>query len=183
MPKARAATTKILPQHRVPNTFGETDEASILNVQMFGTYSAVEIGGVIEPRLQDSTDALLAKNVFGKLIDFESRFFGIDQRLRRVEEKESIISVEISELHTENYRLKRPIKVILRFVTNGVIAVIPELELHADGLNEIDAINELKAELLDLYDDLSTMPDNKLGKAPRSWKRLLTSIIEKNVRN
>jgi hypothetical protein len=60
-----------------------------------------------------------------------------------------------------------------------VVAVIPDLELYGEGANQIEAINELKLELLDLYDDLEEMSDEELGEYPHAWKKTLQQLVKK----
>ncbi|NQU33212.1 MAG: hypothetical protein HQ521_08260 [Bacteroidetes bacterium] len=78
----------------------------------------------------------------------------------------------------DGYFLIKPIEVIVKFYPNEVLAVIPDLEIYGEGYNEIEAINELKLELVDLYHDLIDISDEKLGKFPRSWKKIVCSLIE-----
>jgi hypothetical protein len=53
------------------------------------------------------------------------------------------------------------------------------LELYGEGSNEMDSINNLKLELLDLFDDLNEMEDEELGETPKGWKKTLNLLIRK----
>lgn len=119
-----------------------------------------------------STDVLLKSNI--------KQIKEIEDRVTRLEKTPSIAVIKINDLALDNYRLKKPIDVILKFYPNEVLAVIPDLEIFGEGNNEIEAINDLKLELIDLFHDLKDIPESKLGKYPKSWKKIITSIINQN---
>ena len=58
-----------------------------------------------------------------------------------------------------------------------VVARIPELQADGFGKTEIQAINELKTFVGELYQDLMQTPDEKLGKLPLQWKRILQEVV------
>lgn len=58
-----------------------------------------------------------------------------------------------------------------------VVARIPELQANGFGQTEIQAINELKTFVGELYQDLMETPDEKLGKLPLQWKRILQEVV------
>lgn len=104
----------------------------------------------------------------------------LEERVENLEKNPTIVKIKINDLLIENYRLKRPIEAILKFYPDEVLAVIPELEIFGEGNTEIEAISELKLELLDLFDDLKDITDEKLGKFPKSWKKIITLLIKEN---
>jgi hypothetical protein len=59
------------------------------------------------------------------------------------------------------------------------LAVLPELEIYGDGLTEGEAIEDLKSELLDLYEDLNSIPAQKLGLGLLAKKRIVNKIVRK----
>ena len=75
--------------------------------------------------------------------------------------------------------MKFPIDIVIKSHENETIAIIPDLEIYGEGSNEIEAVNELKWELIDLLDQLMSFPEDELGDGPKSWKRTLELIIEK----
>ena len=93
--------------------------------------------------------------------------------------KPTVITDKLHSLPSESYEIVNPIKVLLKLYEDEVVAIIPELELFADGENEVEAINELKLELLDLIEDLEETPNDKLGVLPLSWKKALKHMIRK----
>ncbi len=104
----------------------------------------------------------------------------LEDRVAKLEKTPLIVATKIHDLALDNYRLKKPIDAIIKFYPNEVLAVIPDLEIVGEGNNEIEALNDLKLELIDLFDDLKDIPENKLGKYPKSWKKIITSIIKQN---
>ena len=75
-----------------------------------------------------------------------------------------IISAAIHALPSDEYVLNEPLNVILEIYDDEVLALLPELKLFGEGDNEIEALDDLKSELLDLIEDLESIPDHKLGK-------------------
>ena len=80
--------------------------------------------------------------------------------------------------------LKRPLFFLIEEYEGDdeVVARIPELQAAGFGSTEIQAINELKTLLGELYQDLIETPDEKLGKLPFQWKRILQEVIGINAR-
>ena len=80
--------------------------------------------------------------------------------------------------------LKRPLFFLIEEYEGDdeVVARIPELQAAGFGSTEIQAINELKTLLGELYQDLIETPDEKLGKLPSQWKRILQEVTGTNAR-
>ncbi len=119
-----------------------------------------------------STVALMQSNI--------DQIKSLEKRVKKLEKNPSIIKININDLQLNNYRLQKPVEAILKFYPKEVLAVIPDLEIFGEGNNEVEAVNDLKLELLDLFDDLKDIPEKKLGKYPKSWKKIITSIIREN---
>lgn len=84
---------------------------------------------------------------------------------------------KIYDLGDNRLKLKEPLDIIYRIYPGEVLAVLPELELVGEGMNEIEALEDLKCELLDLHEYLSGLEESDLGKGPRSWKNILQRIV------
>jgi len=82
------------------------------------------------------------------------------------------------DLGDNRLKLKEPLDIIFRIYPGEVLAVLPELELVGEGVNEMEALEDLKCELLDLHEYLSGLEENDLGKGPRSWKNILQRIVQ-----
>ncbi len=50
---------------------------------------------------------------------------------------------------------------------------------EVEGKNEIESVNDLKMELIDLYEDMNQMEDDELGNEPKSWKKTINRLIKK----
>lgn len=85
---------------------------------------------------------------------------------------------KLYDLGDERLKLKEPLEIIYRIYPGEVIALLPELELMGEGMNEIEALEDLKCEILDLHEYLFALEEDDLGKGPRSWKNILQRIIE-----
>ena len=81
------------------------------------------------------------------------------------------------DLGDNRLKLKEPLDIIFKIYPGEVLAVLPELELVGEGVNEMEALEDLKCELLDLHEYLSGLEENDLGKGPRSWKNILQRIV------
>ena len=91
----------------------------------------------------------------------------------------NIICDKIYSIPSNEWQLISPINILIKFSQDEVIAIIPDLELYSDGRNEIEAVSNLKLELLDLINDLDEIPEAQLGRDPRGWKKSLNMLIKK----
>ncbi len=94
------------------------------------------------------------------------------------EDTPRIANATISSLPTDNYELMVPLNVILKMYNDETIAIYPELELYGEGTNEMEALNDLKDEIIDLLEDLDGVPDSNLGADPTAWKKILNTILK-----
>jgi hypothetical protein len=100
---------------------------------------------------------------------------GIEQLSKR---QSATISTRIYNLPSKKYELKIPLDVTLEVYADEVLAVIPDLELYGEGRNQIEALNDLKLELIDLYENLEEMPDEELGVSLQAWKKTLRQLVK-----
>jgi hypothetical protein len=89
-----------------------------------------------------------------------------------------IISDRLYSLPSDKYEIIQPVNILLKIFSDEVIAIIPELEIYGEGKTEIDALNDLKLELIDLLEDLEDTPEDHLGKYPLSWKKALNLMVK-----
>jgi hypothetical protein len=87
-------------------------------------------------------------------------------------------STSVLDLGRPGLRQRFPIPVTIEGHEAEYVAAWHEVEAWASGETEADALNELKDQILDLYDDLVNCADGELGKLPRRWKRALLAVIE-----
>lgn len=89
------------------------------------------------------------------------------------------VSTKLFDLNNPIYWLCRPIAVVLEPDSEGFIAVSKELGLYGQGEDEGEALDELKLEIVELYEDLEATPDSQLGTEPARWKTKLRAVIVK----
>lgn len=89
-----------------------------------------------------------------------------------------VVSMQIFNLSSTKYKLKVPVNITLEKYADEVLALLPELTLCGEGLSEQEAIEDLKADILDLLDDLGDMPESDLGAVPKLWKQSLDLMVE-----
>jgi hypothetical protein len=91
-------------------------------------------------------------------------------------EKPNIKETEILDIN-DDYEVVHPLRIIIEETVDEVVARFPEVELFAIGDTESEAIDNLKASIIELYSDLKDTPVEKLGRLPRSWLRILNKVI------
>lgn len=89
-------------------------------------------------------------------------------------------SFTVTSLPDRKLSLIKPINIDITYEGDEVKAELPEVELYAFTNNEIQAVNEITQDLIDLFNDLNEIPDDKLGQHPKRWKMYLKSIIKAN---
>lgn len=100
----------------------------------------------------------------------------IGELTEAVEERAKIYNATIYELGNSQYELTMPIQIVLEEDQEETVARIPELNLYASADTDSEAINELKQEVIKLYDDLESSA-RKLGPLPQSWLETLRKLI------
>jgi len=105
--------------------------------------------------------------------------YNIDDHFFLSNEHKKINYVEIPYLINFNYSLKKPVVVkIIQDINGDVIGDIEELELYSYGNDESEVLRELNEDLTDLFERLITMGNDRLGKHPKKWKKILKQYIE-----
>ncbi len=133
-------------------------------------YELYELKQQVEELQRNLSDCL---GLLSKLSDYAS-----DGVIHRTAAINSII------VNDTDVVLKRPLFFLIEEYEGDdeVVARIPELQVDGFGQTEIQAINELKTLLGELYQDLVETPDENLGKLPSQWKRILQEVIGTNAR-
>ena len=125
-----------------------------------------------QPSLVDDLLIHQTKNIVKELKE-------IREKIQDQKTEYRIVSDKIYSLPSDDWQLLTPINIIIKISSKEVIALIPDLELYSDGRNEIEAVSNLKLEILDLIDNLDEIPESQLGKNPKSWKKSLSILVEK----
>ena len=103
---------------------------------------------------------------------------GISTILDELREKPITKQTELFEID-ETLEVIRPIPVVIKEYSNEVIATFPEIGAFGAGLCEAEAIINLKKEIRKIFFELEGVSDNKLGKLPLTWKRVLLKVVRK----
>lgn len=69
-----------------------------------------------------------------------------------------------------------PLTIVIEEYPDEVIARCVETESYGSGNTELEAIDELRHQLVDLYLELRDTPDTELVAPASTWKRLLEDI-------
>lgn len=100
----------------------------------------------------------------------------VDKLTELVRDTAKIYNATIYELGNTQYELTRPIQIVLEEDEEETVARIPELNLYASADTDSEAINELKQEVINLYEELESS-HRKLGPLPQSWLQTLRKLI------
>ena len=95
-----------------------------------------------------------------------------------IQETSKIYNATIYELGNSHYQLTIPIQIVIEENQDETVARIPELNLYASADTDSEAINDLKCEVINLYEDLISS-DIILGPLPKSWLETLKKLIVK----
>ncbi|MDI6795095.1 MAG: hypothetical protein QME81_19885 [bacterium] len=95
-------------------------------------------------------------------------------QIERVLEKKSIL---IYTLHSSSLKLKDPLAVHLEYDQEEVIASCYDLDLFGYGETEVEALEDIRATIEDLYYELKEN-ESKLGILPQRIWGYLSSVIE-----
>jgi len=104
---------------------------------------------------------------------------GISMILNELREKPITKQTELFELD-KTLEVIKPIPVVIEEYNDEVIATFPEIETFGVGSGEAEAIRNLKQEIRKIFFELENISDDKLGKVPISWKRVLLKVV-KNI--
>ena len=89
-------------------------------------------------------------------------------------------TMQVFDLADPGYRLRTPLLALVEEYEDDKIAVsLPGFSLYADGSSVLEALGQLKIEVLDLYDELSETDPEVLGPLPASWLVALDGLIER----
>ena len=96
--------------------------------------------------------------------------------LKTITEYQRIIP--INTLKHPRYSLKNPIYISIECESNLVIASLDDIEAFAYADTEFEAIDQLRDEIVILYEDLKNEKKENLGRLPQKWLAYLEGIIE-----
>lgn len=130
-------------------------------------------------RVEEDTLTLKESLLQTRLNDLLVEIDALKKAVAKHSEKYDLISNKIYSLPSNEWILTEPIDVILKISISETIAIIPDLELYSEGRNEIEAVSEIKLEVLDLIEDIFELDDDELGESPKAWKASLKRLVKK----
>jgi hypothetical protein len=145
-----------------PSGYAETVRQSILHALWPRSRSE----GAIDP----AAEALRAE-----IRSLQEQVAALTQLLR---EKPVAKSAFITDLATDGLKLAQPTGIFLDEYEEEVVASWPEVDVFATGGSPAEAILGLKGQIASLYRELIGTPDAQLGALPRSWKKVLVTVVE-----
>ena len=99
--------------------------------------------------------------------------------LNSVAQTPSVI-VPIATLSPEPYTLVRDIPCLIQPTDGGFVATFFDANISASGDTQQEALENLKALLVDILDDLLAEPTDKLGPEPLRQREVLKTLIKKH---
>lgn len=83
----------------------------------------------------------------------------------------------LHDLNSEIYGLGSPIQAVIETYSDEVVARIPEIEAFSGGPTEGEAIVGLKAEIVSIFEELTSTDWEELGPVPQGWRRVLERLV------
>ncbi len=102
----------------------------------------------------------------------------IESLHRMLEERPVVKETSIFDVG-DNLQVVHAIPVVIEETGDEVIASFPEIEVYGVGSSEAEALSNLKAEIRDLYFELTELRQDELGRLPLGWRRVLERLIQR----
>lgn len=145
------------------------------------------VGGIIPTIEEPST--VLTQAILGqsqKLAELSERLSRIEGTLRdaikgieQLQLQQSSVWVPIQSFAPEPYEVLKPFTVVVRPDGEEFEASFFDANLHGSGDTEEEAVSDLKFVMIESFERLSELGDDKLGPAMLKQKRILTSQIRR----
>lgn len=103
----------------------------------------------------------------------------IGERLSSLELAVRSTAVSIQTLAPEPYELKRPIGVVVRPSGEAFEASFYDANLHGQGDTEEEAVEDLKAAIVETFESLSSLPEAELGPIPQVQRAVLSDFLRR----
>jgi hypothetical protein len=90
-----------------------------------------------------------------------------------------VFTTSIVDLNSIQHSLKCPIPVVMEEYSDEAVATFPEVETRGWGGTPAEALNDLKEQVILLYEELVAAHPDELGKLPTAWLRVLEHYVAK----
>lgn len=88
-------------------------------------------------------------------------------------------SFYVSDLSSASYKITAPLPAYMEIYDEEVIVQLIDVEVHGSGTTPAEAVQDLKYQVIKLYEDLQASKPEELGPAPERWKNFLNERIKK----
>lgn len=116
-------------------------------------------------------------------INFEERLHRLEESVAMLSEalltRPVLSSTQIVYLNSDEYSVRHPIPVVIAERNEEVTATFPEIETQGKGSTTAEAINDLKEQVIVLYQDLEAKDPEMLDGLPRGSWRVLRHYVAK----
>jgi hypothetical protein len=116
-------------------------------------------------------------------INLEERLQRVEDAVARVSDALStrpiVSSTQIMDLNSDEYTVRYPIPVIIAERIEEITATFPEIETQGRGSTPAQAINDLKEQIVLLYEDLEAKEPEGVDDLSRGWWRVLGHYVAK----
>jgi len=92
--------------------------------------------------------------------------------------KPTTVSFDLSDLSSASYQAATALPAYMEIYDEEVFAQLIDVEVHGAGATPAEAIQDLKIQVIKLYEDLQTSKPEELGPAPERWKKYLNERIK-----
>ena len=154
-----------------------TAEFSVSGTEDVATLRIARAQAVMEALRENAPEARALRQLASDVRSLQDK---IDEIFAEVRARPIVKQTTIVDLDDEEYHLRLPISIVLEEYSNEITASWPEIEAFGSGDSPTEAILSLKRDIVSLYDDLRTTPNDELGVLPQSWKRALESVVVRN---
>ena len=103
---------------------------------------------------------------------------GLERRMQRLESLQTKI-IPIDTFAPEPYNLLKTIRVSVNVAADEFEAGWYDANIHSGGDNEEEAVNNLKGQILDVFESYSSLPIAKLGPKPKKQLLVMQQFIQK----
>ena len=135
-----------------------------------------------EVKLRDVTDRM------GETLKIRQEFLRVQSQVAKLARVVDALQLKAAESHVpiqtfapEPYDVFKPFLIVVRPIVEDdeFAACFPDANLESQGSNENEAIENLKALMLDMFDNLESKPSKKLGPGPSKQLAVLRKFIRR----
>lgn len=148
----------------------------------FATWIRTTLQGVLARSIVELTGASQSDSASMRAVraQVEQLEHKIEELVGELRQRPVISSVTLLDLGIESLALAQPVQIVIQQYDEEVTASWPETEAFGSGSSPSEAILALKRDIVALYSDLQSTPDEELGALSLVWKRALRRVVVPN---